>query len=165
MARNFIVIICLTFLAYASKAQDINFIKYNKLQERAEKGSKDTLYIINFWATWCGPCVKELPYFEEIQNTYQAVPIKVILLSLDFKSKKNSQVLPFVKSNIKYSEVLMLDEANMDEFINAVNEKWSGAIPATIIFHKNAEEFYEKSFEKQELKNIVEPLIKSYEKH
>jgi thiol-disulfide isomerase/thioredoxin len=43
--------------------------------------------VINFWATWCAPCVKEIPNFEKLNTTYKASPLKVILVSLDFKSK------------------------------------------------------------------------------
>jgi thiol-disulfide isomerase/thioredoxin len=160
--RKQILILILLIFSPGIYAQSINLINLSKLKS-ISSNSNDTLYVINFWATWCGPCVKEIPYFEEIADQYKTKPIRVILVSLDFKSKIKSQVEPFVKKNIIHSEVYVLDESDMDKFINDVSSSWSGAIPATIFFHKDGPIFYEKSFEKQELKNIVEPLIKRYE--
>ncbi len=160
--RKQILILLLLVFSSGLYAQSINLINLSKLKS-ISSNSNDTLYVINFWATWCGPCVKEIPYFEEIAYQYKSNPLKVILVSLDFKSKIKSQVEPFVKKNILHSDVYVLDESDMNKFINDVSPQWSGAIPATIILHKDGAIFYEKSFEKQELKNIVEPLIKRYE--
>ena len=61
--------------------------------------SHDTVYVINFWATWCAPCVKELPYFEALLEKNSEKPFKQILVSLDDDKKLESRVLPFLKKN------------------------------------------------------------------
>lgn len=117
----------------------------------------DSVFIINFWATWCAPCVAELPYFEKLTADLKGKKAKVILVSLDFKSQIQTKLLPFLKKKKLQSEVVVLIENNPNDWIPKVNEDWSGSIPATLIFDKNQRQFYEESFEKYEdLKKILE---------
>lgn len=117
----------------------------------------DSVFIINFWATWCAPCVAELPYFEKLTADLKVKKAKVILVSLDFKSQIQTKLLPFLKKKKLQSEVVVLIENNPNDWIPKVNEDWSGSIPATLIFDKNQRQFYEESFEKYEdLKKILE---------
>lgn len=139
---------------YHSKAQTVSIITLNDLEARMEKG-KDTLYIVNFWATWCAPCVKEIPYFEKLGKTYANKPMKVILVSLDFKSNLEKAVIPFVKEKKLQSDVFLIENPN-DQFINSVHKDWSGALPATLFVRKekNIRAFYEQEFSWEELHNI-----------
>jgi thiol-disulfide isomerase/thioredoxin len=119
----------------------------------------DTLYVINFWATWCTPCVKELPYLEAINAEYANKKVKVILVNLDFPNHYEDRLLPFiVEKNIK-SKVIMLDDPNANRWINLVSPNWSGSIPATLIYNKDERKFFEKSFELDELKQIINEMI------
>ncbi len=120
----------------------------------------DSVFIINFWATWCAPCVTELPYFEKLTADLKGKKAKVILVSLDFKSQIQTKLLPFLKKKKLQSEVVVLIENNPNNWIPKVNQEWSGSIPATIIFDKNKRQFYEESFEKyQDLKHILNGFI------
>lgn len=74
----------------------VQLINIDQLNQRVQDG-KDTTFIINFWATWCLPCIKELPNFEKLNNTYQSEKLKIMLVSVDFKSKRSTVVTPFVK--------------------------------------------------------------------
>ncbi len=122
--------------------------------------NSDTVFIINFWATWCAPCVAELPYFETLTTDLKGKKAKVILVSLDFKSQIQTKLLPFLKKNRLKSEVLVLVESNPNAWIPKVAEEWSGSIPATLIFDKNKRQFYEQNFEKyKDLKEIIAPFI------
>lgn len=108
-------------------------------------------YIINFWATCCRPCVKELPYYEKIGEEYKEKNVEVILVSLDFPNNIESRVLPFiVKHNLK-SKVVLLDDPNQNRWIPQVSEAWSGAIPATMIYNKDKRKFYEHAFTYEQL--------------
>ena len=118
----------------------------------------DTTYIINFWATWCAPCVKELPYFEQYGNENADKPVKLILVSLDFKGKEE-QVKNLVQKKGLQSEVVMLADGKASEWIDKISPEWSGAIPATLVIKNNGRHFYEKSYESyeeltEELNNI-----------
>ena len=111
-----------------------------------QKGNKT--YVVNFWATWCAPCIKELPYFEELNNNKN---IEVILVSLDFPKHKEKRLLPFIKKRQLSSRVILLDDDNENFWINEINTTWSGALPATLIYTQNRRGFYEQSFTKEEL--------------
>ncbi len=116
----------------------------------------DKTYVINFWATWCKPCIEELPYFEGLQAEHSE-SIKVILVSLDFPDKLESQLKPFVKKRNLKAQVVLLDDPYENEWIPKVDEGWSGAIPATLIFNKSKKAFYEGSFTR---KSLNEEIIK-----
>ena len=141
-----------TFVLIFSKiySQKIEVYKIDPLLNRIQNKS-DTTYIVNFWATWCKPCVAELPDFEKIDSIYKIEIIKVLLVSLDFKEDLNSKLKPFIDKHKFKSECIILDEANGNDFINKISESWSGAIPATLNTNQNksVNEFYEKklSFE------------------
>lgn len=111
----------------------------------------DKTYIINFWATWCRPCVKELPYFEQIGEEYKDKNVEVILVSLDFPNNLESRVLPFIERHQLKSKVVLLDDPNQNRWIPLVDEAWSGAIPATLIYNKDKRKFYEQAFTYEQL--------------
>jgi thiol-disulfide isomerase/thioredoxin len=111
-----------------------------------QKGNKT--YVVNFWATWCAPCIKELPYFEELNNNKN---IEVILVSLDFPKHKEKRLLPFIKKRQLSSRVILLDDDDENFWINDISSTWSGALPATLIYTQNRRGFYEQSFAKEEL--------------
>jgi thiol-disulfide isomerase/thioredoxin len=106
----------------------------------------DTTYVINFWATWCAPCVKELPYFESLLKKYQDKKMSVILVSLDFINSVDKALIPFLINKKLKSNVYILDDSDANTWINLVDPSWSGALPATVIYNKNGRRFYEKSF-------------------
>lgn len=114
----------------------------------------DRIHVINFWATWCVPCVKELPYFEQLGEKYPE--IKVILVSLDFRKAIESDLIPFIVENDLKSEVIMLHEPDANSWVPKIDPDWSGAIPATIIYRGNKSEFYEQSFTFEELETEVQ---------
>lgn len=116
-------------------------------------------YVVNFWATWCKPCIKELPYFEEMRKNYKESGVEVILVSLDFPEKLESHVIPFIQKHKLQSKVVLLDDVNSNRWIPLVSEEWSGAIPATIIYNKNQRKFYERTFTYEELITELNTLL------
>ena len=142
-------------------AQKVSVYKINQLLKRIHNQS-DTVYVVNFWATWCKPCVAELPEFEKLSKDYKTKKVKVLLVSMDFKEDIATRVKPFLKKNNYTIEVVLLDEMNGNDFINQVSEKWTGAIPATLITQKNKSnnQFIEKKVTYQFLTQQVEAYIK-----
>ncbi|RED22589.1 thioredoxin [Flavobacterium cutihirudinis] len=130
--------------AFASTAysQNVKLLTVDQLYERVNKG-KDSTYVVNFWATWCGPCVKELPHFEKLQSEYKTEKLAVLLVSVDFKSKLNSAVIPFVKRKKMKNEVFLLNESSPQEYIDRIDPSWSGSIPATIFIKGDKRKFIE----------------------
>ncbi|MCC5931709.1 MAG: redoxin domain-containing protein [Cyclobacteriaceae bacterium] len=140
------------------RGQDVEVIRYQKLLEILENGQGSDIEVYNFWATWCRPCVKEIPYFEEINNRYENVD--VILISFDDVEKLESRVKPFIRNKKLKSRVYLIDETDYNAFIDKVDSQWSGAIPATIIIdRRNGKRFfYEKEFEREELMELIKQL-------
>lgn len=132
----------------------MNFDQLNKLLYT----TNDTTYVVNFWATWCAPCVKELPHFEKLGQAYIDKKVRVLLVSLDFPKKAESQLVPYVIKNKIENEVILLDDPDMNTWIPKVAEDWSGAIPATLIFNKGKRSFFEETFTYEALE---ETLIKT----
>ena len=138
---------------------DVPTYDYKGLKPLINQKDDGKVYIVNFWATWCAPCVKELPYFEKINQQYKDKNVEVLLVSLDFPKKKKTKLLPFIKDNNIQSEVVHLDDMDEQFWISDIDDSWSGALPATIIYTKNKRKFYEKSFTEQELINELKQFL------
>jgi thiol-disulfide isomerase/thioredoxin len=133
------------------------FDNYSTL-EKEILSDKNTIYMVNFWATWCAPCVKELPHFEKLNSENKNV--KVVLVSLDFKEQFESKLLPFLKRKSIKSEVVLLTDKDYNRWLPIVDKDWSGSIPATLIINKGKKVFVEKIFSSdQELNEFVNNSI------
>ena len=111
-------------------------------------------YVLNFWATWCAPCIKELPYFEEVNRDREGV--RVILVNLDMPRMWESHLIPFIQEKQLGAEVIVLDDPDQNSWIPRVHEDWSGAIPATLLYKDGSREFYEKPFTRDELFQTID---------
>lgn len=140
-----------------SYSQEVELIQFNSLKARMDTTKEVVVY--NFWATWCKPCVAELPYFEKINAKYEGKKVKMVLVNLDFNSKTESLVIPFVKRNKLTSTVLHITDTDPNDWINQVDSSWSGAIPATLILKDGIKKFFvEKEMSYEELEEVVARL-------
>lgn len=119
----------------------------------------DTTYVINWWATWCKPCVEELPHFAELARAMSDKPVKVLLVSMDFSNQLESRLLPFLTRQALPMECIALESANASHWIDQIDRDWSGAIPATLIYRGEQRIFYEQSFTLDELRTEVAKFI------
>ncbi len=115
----------------------------------------DTIYVLNFWATWCRPCVKELPYFEQISQNYKFQKLKVILVSLDFSEDMETKLKPFIQRKNLQSEIIVMDDPDANSWIDKVDKSWSGAIPATLIYRGNKKVFHEGSLSYEQIEDLI----------
>jgi thiol-disulfide isomerase/thioredoxin len=153
--RRLLFFTLLSFLFTNLAVAQTKVIKFPALETMLQK-KEGPIQVINFWATWCGPCVKELPMFEQV-NTNNA-NVKVTLVSLDFADKLD-KVDAFVMRKSMKSEVVLLDEIDYNSWIDKVEKSWEGAIPATLIYNPTTGK---RVFTQHELKDgELEKLIES----
>ena len=144
------------------EADEIQVFNFQQFEQYLD-GKFDKTYVVNFWATWCKPCVDELPAFEKLNAAYRDRNVEVLLVSLDFSNHLKSKVLPFINRNNIRSEVVILDDPDQNTWIPKVSEEWSGAIPATLIYNSNSREFYEQSFTYDELEKALKKSMNTLE--
>ncbi|WP_165732624.1 TlpA disulfide reductase family protein [Polaribacter sp. 20A6] len=142
----------------SQKVTSVKSYTYNELKPLLEKNDGKT-YVVNFWATWCAPCVKELPAFEKLNKEYAAKNVEVILVSLDFPKQVDKRLIPFINKHNLQSKVVLLNDINEDVWIKAIDSTWSGAIPATLIYNAKGRTFYEKSFDYEELESELKTIL------
>ena len=150
----------MVFVFQLCDAQTASVIKWSSVEQLLHKKS-DTTYVINFWATWCKPCVEELPYFLEQEKMLSSKPVKFYFISLDFKRDINTRLIPFLEKQNITSSVYLLDEPDYNFWIDKVDSTWGGAIPATLIYNHalNKRTFYEKEFTLIELEKTLKTHI------
>jgi thiol-disulfide isomerase/thioredoxin len=117
--------------------------------------------IINFWATFCKPCIAELPHFQKLANKYKERGVKLVFVSVDLKEAFPKRILAFAKKLKITSTVVYLDETNADLFCPAVDSSWSGAIPATIFINNRTgyKRFFEEELPKEKLEKEIMALL------
>jgi len=150
----------LQFSSCGSETRQVNFIKIPELEEILNN-SEDCLYVINFWATWCPPCVQELPHFEKIAKEFDSSRVKFILISVDFPSQAEKQLEPFLKKNNITLPVSAMMETDSNLWIEKVDPEWQGDIPATLFLNnaRKIRKFNAGILDYQELKNIINNLL------
>lgn len=154
---KFISILSITFMVYTTAyAQKAEVIQFSQLEQLMNKGG-DQVRVINFWATWCGPCIKELPYFESVAKNNENVEVN--LISLDFIESLD-KVNAFIEKKNLQSTVLLLDDIDYNSWIDRVDKSWSGAIPATLLINSKTgkRKFVEKELSEGELEELITEL-------
>lgn len=131
-----------------SRVEEVNL---RQLQSRI-LATSDTTYVVNFWATWCRPCIEELPAFEALSRKYSKEPVVVILVSLDQPQDRLTKVEPFIR-RLGYTEscIVLLNEPKPHLWIDKVDSSWSGSIPATLFIRGNRRLFGEFQFSETQL--------------
>ena len=160
MKKNAYKLLAVFFLLAAAVLPEkaVTVVSLRDYQNRAIKNN-DTLYVVNFWATWCKPCVQELPFFEAENAKLKGQKVKFIYVSMN-SPKEVAQVNSFVNQNQIKTDVLLLNAGNPNIWIDQVDSSWSGAIPATIMYkHGKTSLFYEGEFTRNKLDSVIQKQI------
>jgi thiol-disulfide isomerase/thioredoxin len=128
-------------------AQKVNIISFKRLQTMFNQPN-DTTYIVNFFASWCVPCVRELPEFVAFAAAHKTEKMQVIYVSLDFKKDIKQKLGPLSIKGVLGQNVYLLDETNANNWINQVDSTWGGDIPATLFVNnqKRFSKLFNQSF-------------------
>lgn len=124
--------------------------------------SLGNVLVLNLWATWCKPCLQEFPELLKLQREYRTKGLEVVFISIDDDLKAKQKVLAFLKK-MKVMGTFYIKQTEDDElFINAVNPKWSGALPTTLIYDPSGRlvEMNVEQLNFFELEKIVKPLLR-----
>lgn len=156
--RNLSLSLLLMMASMTAFAQLPEIINFSQLKQRMADQKPDEVVVYNFWATWCKPCVEEMPGFEQLNSEYKSKGVRVVFVSMDFSSKQQ-KVADFIAGNKYKSEVVILSEPDANSWIDKINPQWSGAIPATLVVKGDQQKFHEGSFTYKELVNFIQPLI------
>lgn len=147
-------------LSTPSNAQDYALYDNAQQLETRIQQAGNTVLVINFWATWCKPCVEELPCFDELREQYAGKDVQVLLVSLDFKSQVEKKFVPFLLAQRPKAEVVLLADQDVNTWIPRIYEDWDGAIPATIVFKGNQRKFSLGKFDSlEELDAFIQPFL------
>lgn len=138
-----------------SWGQGGELVKLDKLQQLIQ-AEKEQIQVINFWATWCAPCIKELPLFEKL--TADRKDVRVMLVSMDMDLDPDAdKVRKFVTRKKIQSQVLILNERNPNQWIEKLDKNWSGALPATLVVNNKTgkRKFVEKELHEGDLEKLI----------
>ncbi|MCU0443616.1 MAG: TlpA family protein disulfide reductase [Microscillaceae bacterium] len=155
MKKTFFLALLLGLLAQGAHSQTIQTIKIKDLVSHLQKND-DTLRVVNLWATWCAPCVKELPYFEQAHQHFKNQKVKIILTAIEDELPK---VQAFAQKRKLQSTLLFLDEDNANDWIPQIEKNWQGEIPVTLFVKQGKREFHSGDFTAEELMTQIEQRL------
>jgi len=159
--KRFLVCIALLISATLSQAQSIPKVKMAEVVKYFSKDN-DTVYVVNFWATFCKPCVGEIPHFIRLVKQYEKQKVKLLLVSLDLPGYYPAKIAAFVKKFKFDTNIAWLSETNADIFCPMIDQKWSGAIPATIIINNKTgfRKFFEDEINASDFEDLLQHAIR-----
>ncbi len=158
MIKNRFAVVVFSLCAHASLAQIAEMVTLDKLQTLIASRDKP-IQIINFWATWCAPCVKEIPLLEKFNR--ERNDVKVTLVSMDIDLDPNPEkVYKFISRKNIQSRVVILDERDPNSWISKIDNNWSGALPATLIVNSGTgkRRFWGRELREGDLERLIEEV-------
>ena len=150
----------LFFSFYANAfTQDLKTVKIEVLSAYINKA--DHPLIINFWATWCKPCIAEIPHLQQAAQQYKDSGLELIMVSLDFPEAFPKDITAFIKSKNLVGTFFWLDETNADHFCPVIDKTWQGSIPATLFLNvkKDYRKFYEQEITPEALNAVLQEML------
>ncbi len=151
------IIFALFVLMMTASAQEIKKWKIGDLQAYIQHS--DHPLVVNFWATYCGPCVQEIPYFQSTVAKYKGA--ELLLVSLDLPDYYPQKIDSFAKDKHFTAPIAWLNETNADEFCPKIDPKWSGAIPSSLFVNNKTghRRFFERALSRGEVEENMKALL------
>ncbi len=157
--KKILLLIVLVSMYQLTPAQQIKKMKMNELLKMIDTSS--TPLVVNFWASWCTPCIHEIPWFEKNVAAMADKKVKLILVSIDFPGEYPKNIAAFAKKNGYHSEIIWLNETDADEFCPKVDKSWQGAIPVTLMVNnqKKYKQFFNQQLPEPRLIQELQKLV------
>ncbi|MDP2174612.1 MAG: TlpA disulfide reductase family protein [Bacteroidota bacterium] len=146
MKFKYIILFFFLIWSFISNAQNIQIITQDSLIKLVNNKPDSGVIIVNFWATWCKPCVEELPYFKKIDSMLKADNYQFIFVSLD-KTTQIKIVNKFIDNQKIPGIHHLVKISNVNQMIDEVDKNWGGSIPLTIVLTKDDRKIHEGSFD------------------
>ena len=158
--RTILFGVWMILMGMGARAQEIKAVKMDDVVKMIETSTEPI--IVNFWATWCAPCVHEIPWFEKNVYTTDGAKVKLVLVSLDFKEDFPANLKAFVQKNKYQSQVVWLSETNADSFCPKIDKSWDGAIPASLFVNNKTKyrKFYGRQLTEEQFKLELKEVVK-----
>lgn len=162
MIRRSILLIVFVIVFGKGFSQQTETVKLDRIQNKIQTSS-ERIQVINFWATWCAPCVKEMPLFEHLSTSRKDVEVTLVSIDLDLDPNPE-KVHRFVARKKLTTTVWILDEQDPNSWIEKIHKSWSGAIPATLLVNTNTgqRKFVERQLAEGELELLIGELKSNY---
>jgi thiol-disulfide isomerase/thioredoxin len=157
MKKHFILIACLLTINFCF-SQEVKKVKVTELAKTIKESRRPL--IISFWATYCAPCVEEIPWFQKLVKQHSKDSIQLLLVSLDLKDDF-IKIKPFAIKREFTAPIVWLDETNADYFCPKIDSSWSGGIPATLMINnkKGYRKFYEQQLTEERLEKEIMAIL------
>lgn len=139
-------------------SQEVKTVKIEELKKVYTK-SNDTTYVVNFFASWCGPCMMEIPILNKFQEEHKNSKIQLIYVSVDNPSSTKKLQKVVIKMKMQ-PPIYLLNESSDFSWLPNIDKRWQGSIPATMIINgnKNVKAFFETPMEKGQLEFYLSKL-------
>ncbi|MFY7899853.1 MAG: TlpA disulfide reductase family protein [Chitinophagaceae bacterium] len=159
MKKVIFILVCTVLYSLQAQSQTIKKVKITDVIKMADTAT--TPLIINFWASWCKPCVQELPWFEKTVAEYQSKGVKLVLVSLDFAEDYPKGIAEFAKKKGYTSQIVWLNETDANMFCPKIDKTWEGTIPVTLMVNnaKKYRAFYNQQLPEGQLKMAIKALV------
>ena len=159
--KKLLLLIILGYGSFNVQAQNIPKWKMAQVVDYFNKNN-DTVYVVNFWATFCKPCIAEIPDFIRIVKKYEGQKVKLLLVSVDLPDYYPGKIAAFAKKNKYSTNIAWLNETDADIFCPMIDKKWSGAIPATIIVNNKTgyRKFVEDEMKAEDFETAIKMALK-----
>lgn len=154
------ILFLFSIISIVGKSQQIPTWKITDVEKRIAN-SKDEILVFNFWATFCKPCVAEIPFFIKVSNKYKSNNVKLILVSLDLPNYYPNKIATFAKKHQFTADIVWLNETDADYFCPKIDLKWSGSIPATLMVNTKTgqRKFFEEEIEEADFEKALKSLF------
>lgn len=157
--KNIPLIVFLVLLTSSAFSQNIRKVKITEVEEYIK--NSDHPLVVNCWATWCAPCIEEIPYFMQTVKKYSDQKVELLLVSLDFTSSYPTKIQELVKRKNFEATFFWLNETNADYFCPKIDPKWDGTLPSTLFVNNNTgyRQFFGRPMTDRQVELEVKKLV------